>query len=261
MAAFLLGHPKSDEAQPKLVKPIRLTDQVCQIIKEQIFNGTLRPGDRVVEQKIARQFGVGQNAVREALIELSHLGFVRRIPNTGTYVTKLTPQDAEKIARIRGSLEGLVVDLISERIAHQNLKLDHADQLLSKMRESVQRGDMVAFYDYDLQFHRTLWSLSDNEYLAQMLEQLVAPLFAFFIMINLHPGARSTLFLEAVSYHERVLQALNSHSPEKARRALQQLLGLSLRQQRDILHDEHADVPESGGSSRTFEKTRRKARP
>lgn len=251
MAAFPSDQRTLDAAQTKLVKPIRLTDQVCKIIKEQIFSGELRPGDRVVEQKIAKQFGVGQNAVREALIELSHLGFVQRIPNTGTYVTKLTQRDAEKIARIRRPLEGLVIDLISERRAGQDLKLDHAEQLLSKMRDSAREGDMVTFYDYDLQFHRALWDLADNDYLAQLLEQVVAPLFAFFIMLNLHPGARSTLFLEAVSYHERVLQALKSHSPEKARRALQQLLGLSLRQQQDILNDEESERQVSSVRSKT----------
>ena len=83
--------------------------------KEQIFNGDLRPGERVVEQKFARQFGVGQNAIREALIELAHLGFVRRVPTKGTYVTKVTPEDAVKIARVRRALEGLAIELILER--------------------------------------------------------------------------------------------------------------------------------------------------
>ena len=100
--------------RPGLVKPIRLTDQISEVIKKQIFAGDLEPGDRVVEQKIARDLGVGQNAVREALIELSHLGFVRRVPNIGTFVTKLSRADAEKISQVRIALEGLVVDLVAE---------------------------------------------------------------------------------------------------------------------------------------------------
>jgi len=35
-------------APPMRLKPIRLTDQISEVIKEQIFNGSLRPGDRVV---------------------------------------------------------------------------------------------------------------------------------------------------------------------------------------------------------------------
>src|SRR5690348_1535706 len=98
------------------LKPIRLTDQISDIIKEQIFTGTLRPGDRVVEQKFAKELGVGQNAIREALIALAHSGFVRRIPNVGTYVTEITNAEGRKIARIRGALEGLVIELIVERM-------------------------------------------------------------------------------------------------------------------------------------------------
>ncbi len=105
------------------VKPIRLTDQISKVIKEKIFAGELEPGDRVVEQKIARDLGVGQNAVREALIELFHLGFVRRIPNIGTFVTKLDRTDAEKISQVRTALEGLVVDLVAQRLETDDLDL------------------------------------------------------------------------------------------------------------------------------------------
>lgn len=221
--------------RPGLVKPIRLTDQISDVIKGKIFSGDLNPGDRVVEQKIARDLGVGQNAVREALIELSHLGFVRRVPNIGTFVTKLSRDDAEKISQVRMALEGLVVDLVAQRVEAEGLDLGGAEDLLHRMRKAVNKRDIVSFYDFDLQFHRLLWSLTDNEYLSQMLEQIVAPLFAFFIMLNIRPLDRIEYFLEAVDHHENVLKALKSRSPQDAHNALCGLLEISLRQQRDII--------------------------
>jgi DNA-binding GntR family transcriptional regulator len=223
--------------RPGLVKPIRLTDQISEVIKKQIFAGELEPGDRVVEQKIARDLGVGQNAVREALIELSHLGFVRRVPNIGTFVTKLSRVDAEKISQVRMVLEGLVVDLVAERVKDHDVDLTGAEDLLQKMRKALNRRDIISFYDYDLQFHRLLWSLTDNEYLSQMLEQIVAPLFAFFIMLNIHPLNRVDYFEEAVDHHHNVLDALKSRSPQNAHNALCGLLEISLRQQRDIISE------------------------
>jgi DNA-binding GntR family transcriptional regulator len=236
------------EAKPRpgLVRPIRLTDQISKVIKDKIFAGELKPGDRVVEQKIARDLGVGQNAVREALIELNHMGFVRRVANVGTFVTKLDRLDAEKISAVRTALEGLVVDLVAARMANEDLDLEQAADLLQKMRKAVGRRDIVSFYDFDLSFHRLLWSLADNEYLSQMLEQMVAPLFAFFIMLNIHPSDRVDSFSEAVDHHENVLKALKSRSPQKAHSALCGLLEISLRQQRDIISDGSA----AGATSR-----------
>lgn len=237
MKTSLAALRTESKPRPGVVRPIRLTDQISRVIKDKIFASELRPGDRVVEQKIARDLGVGQNAVREALIELNHMGFVRRVPNVGTFVTKLDHLDAEKISSVRTALEGLVVDLVAERMNREDVDLNGAADLLQKMRKAVGRRDIVSFYDYDLNFHRLLWGLADNEYLSQMLEQMVAPLFAFFIMLNIHPSDRVDSFTEAVDHHEHVLKALKSQSPQKAHSALCGLLEISLRQQRDIMSE------------------------
>jgi DNA-binding GntR family transcriptional regulator len=220
---------RDSEDGKTLLRPIRLTDQITRIIKEQIFNGNLRPGERVVEQKFARQFGVGQNAIREALIELAHLGFVRRVPNKGTYVTEVTPEDAVKIARVRRALEGLAIELILERANTEKLDVSAAAKLLSRMRVLLKKGDMEAFYESDVEFHRHLWKLSGNEYLAQMLEQIVVPLFAFFIVVNLHPDDKADSILEAVIAHEKILKAIEKGSAGQAKARMNDLLDLSLR--------------------------------
>jgi DNA-binding GntR family transcriptional regulator len=211
------------------LKPIRLTDQVVDAIKQRIFNGLLRPGQRVVEQKLARQFGVGQNAVREALIELAHLGFVRRVPNKGTYVTEIRYEDGVKIARVRQALEGLVLELIAERMRKEQLDFTPAANLLKLMRRQLKQGDIEAFYASDIEFHRTLWRMAGNEILFQMLELIVVPLFAFFIMVNLHPDEKMESILEAVSAHERILEAIQSGSAEKSKACMSELLNFSLR--------------------------------
>ena len=223
--------------KPRL-KPIRLTDQVSSAIREQILSGVLHPGDRIVEQKIARELGVGQNAVREALIELAHNGLVRRNANRGTYVTKLSRESAEKIARVRGVLEGLVIDLIYERRKKEPLELREGEHLIARMRACAKSADMVAFYEADIQFHRSLWAMAGNEYLSQLLEIIVVPLFAFFTLLNPRPKGRTEWYLEAVARHEKIVRALKLNSAEEAQTKLRQLLGLSLQQQWDIIADE-----------------------
>ena len=118
------------------LRPVRLTDQICRALKQQIFRGDLQPGDRVVEKKIAKQFGTGQNPVREALIELSHQGFVRRLPNRGTYITKIDFEEAKRIARVRTLLEHLMIDLVTRRLESEPLDFAPAERAAALMRRA-----------------------------------------------------------------------------------------------------------------------------
>lgn len=222
------------------VQPISLVDQVRDILKERIFRGNLRPGDRIVEQRVAKELGVGQNAVREALIELAHLGFVQRTPNKGTYVTRLTRADADRIAPVRAALECLAARLAAERMAREHLDLSPTEQLLDRMRECAHSGDIVSFHDYDIEFHRSLWRLSDNEVLARLLEQIIAPLFAFFIMLNLAPR-KSVEYMKVVDSHQGIIDGIKSGSGDRAQEAMQEFQRISLHHQRDILVEEHTE--------------------
>jgi DNA-binding GntR family transcriptional regulator len=232
----------------KPLQPIRLSDQVFEGIKELVRNGTLHPGDRVVEQKIASAFGVGQNAVREALIELAHWGFVRRIPNRGTYITKLTQADVEKISQVRLPLERLVIEVIAGRLAKEDLDFGFAAELLSNMETSFSSGDIASFYEYDIQFHRTLWQLAENDYLANLLEQIVVPLFAFSIIVSLDHSARIAWFQDAIGQHRRVIDALKARSLDEALEAIRELVVSSLKQQREMLGQMQTGQPESSSS-------------
>lgn len=215
-----------------------LTGQVAQVVKERIFSGELAPGDRLVEQQIARELGIGQNAVREALIDLAHRGFVRRIANKGTYVTKLTLEEAKKLAQVRAALEALVVREVAGRVQSESLDLAVLDHWLDRMSDAADRGDRQGFYDADLPFHQALWSLAGNEYLSQLLEQIVVPLFALFIILYMRKdGARETL-CEAVVAHRHLVAELRSGSPERAVKSVEELVNMSVKHQRGLISEQ-----------------------
>ena len=79
-----------------------------------IVAGDLKPGDRIVESRIARDIGVGQPTVREALVALEHQGLVVRKANQGCVVTSLTRAEICQLIRIRAELETLAVELAVE---------------------------------------------------------------------------------------------------------------------------------------------------
>ena len=79
--------------------------------KDAFFSGQLKPGDPIVERELARQMKVGTPVVREALIALQGQGFVRRVTNTGTFVTQFTAAEVRQLYTLRVELELLALQL------------------------------------------------------------------------------------------------------------------------------------------------------
>jgi DNA-binding GntR family transcriptional regulator len=187
----------------ELIQPISKRDQVVRAMKDAILSGTIEPGASIVESKIAQQLGAGVPLIREALIELEHQGFVQRTPYKGTTVTKLSAADVRHIFALRVELEAIAIEWAKERTQPADLeKLRHEIQ---RMEKAAQALDLSQFYEGDLAFHRMIWSLSGNPYLADALERLVVPLFAFFVMKT---SRQQASYVESASTHGKILDAM-----------------------------------------------------
>jgi DNA-binding GntR family transcriptional regulator len=187
----------------KLIQAVSKRDQVVSSFKEAILSGIIEPGESIVESKLAQQLGAGVPLVREALIELEHQGYVRKIPYTGTTVTKLEQRDVEKIFRLRIELESLAIGWAKESIKTSDI--EQLRSITSKMKEGAQALNLDQFYQSDLAFHRKLWEMSGNEYLVECLERIVAPLFAFFLMKD---RRERESYLFSAAQHEKIVEAL-----------------------------------------------------
>jgi DNA-binding GntR family transcriptional regulator len=78
------------------------------------------------------------------------------------------------------------------------------------MKSAAETSDFERFYQNDLEFHRTLWRLSQNRYLASSLETLVVPLFAFFL-IRTRLDYRVDLLGSAQRHHQLLDTVRNGH--------------------------------------------------
>ncbi|HEY6401944.1 MAG TPA: GntR family transcriptional regulator [Blastocatellia bacterium] len=201
-----------NEKALKLIRPVLKRDQVVTSFKEAILNGTIQPGESIVESKVAQQLGAGVPLVREALIELEHQGYVQKIPYKGTTVTKLARGDVEKIFRLRVEMESLAIEWAKESVRPTDI--EHLRNITGNMKEAARALDLDQFYQNDLAFHRKLWEMSGNEYLVECLERIVAPLFAFFLMKDRRPGES---YLFSAAQHEKIVEALPKLSGAKLR--------------------------------------------
>ena len=80
-----------------VVRSPGLCETVASQVRETILAGRLKPGERLIEQKMAACLGVAQPTFREALRELEAQGLVSRSAKRGTYVTQLSPEECEEI--------------------------------------------------------------------------------------------------------------------------------------------------------------------
>ena len=203
----------------KLIQPISKKDQVIAAIKDAILSGAIGPGDQIVESRMAHELGSGIPLVREALVALEHLGFVQKTPYKGTTVTKLEPRQIKDNFQLRVELEPLAVEWAKENITPDDVR--ELRVLIGRMERAAADLKLDEFYQNDLEWHRKLWALSGNAYLEDVLERLVVPLFAFFVMKTSH---EREAYVESAEMHARIVDALADGSAAEVRALMKESL-------------------------------------
>jgi len=203
----------------KLIQPISKKDQVVAAIKDAILSGDIEPGEQIVESRMAQQLGSGIPLVREALIALEHQGFVQKTPYKGTTVTKLGATELQQVFQLRVELEPLAVEWAKKNVTGADI--EELQGLIKGMERAAQKVDLVQFYQNDLDWHRKLWILSGNAYLADVLERLVVPLFAFFLVKN---KRERRAYVESAVMHGKIVAALQNESAAEARKLMKESL-------------------------------------
>ena len=203
----------------KLIQPVSKKNQVVEAIKDAVLSGSIKPGDQIVESRIAQQLGAGIPLVREALIELEHQGFVQKTPYKGTIVTKLGPKEIREIFQLRVELEALAVEWAKDNVTPKDIR--DLQKLIHKMEQSGAELDLDQFYQIDLEFHRKLWDMSGNPYLAGVLERMVVPLFAFFVMKT---RRETESYIRSAAMHGKIVQGLETKSAAELRELMKDSL-------------------------------------
>jgi len=200
---------------PRTLRPVLVQESVAGVLRDTILSAELRPGDRIVELRWARQLGVAQASVREALRRLEGEGFVTRRANRGAYVTSLSEAQVRDIYRVRIELEGLAAELFAEHRNHRTLR--SMRRITDRMEEAAEKLDVRRFYELDLQFHSALWEGSKNPYLEQFLRSIVVPLFTF-VILRIPKGTRTREgLLRSTGQHRETVGALERADPLAAK--------------------------------------------
>lgn len=189
------------------------TDLVADSIRSAILSGLLRPGDTLVERRLAEQLGVSKTPVREALIALSATGLVVISPNRGVTVRALAPDDLRKAYEVRLLLEPWAVGRAT-RLAAPAIAAE-ARQALDEAKSLLSGEDPTALSLANRRFHRALYAACGNELVTAQLDNVrdLAALGAVSVLWERWPTWR-----EEHEVHESILTAVQSADAPLAER-------------------------------------------
>lgn len=144
-----------------------LVQDIARRLEESIVFGQLHPRERLIEEDIARKFGVKRHMVRQAIIELEHLGLAERVRNRGAVVRLYEAEEVENINAVRELLESHAASLIPlplSAAALAELKTLHALHT-----EAVEKGDRRKVFRTNIEFHQSLFSHCGNPALIEAI--------------------------------------------------------------------------------------------
>lgn len=192
-----------------LIQPLTVPDLVEQVyarLLDAISEGTLLPGERLTQEDLAQRLSVSRQPVLQALRLLKKDGFVEDAPGRGVQVTRLDVAWIKQVYQVRGSLDGLAVQLAAER----RVVIDPA--LLEQGRAAQATRDVQAMVQADLDFHRAIYQASGNPLIAQSVDLHWHHLRRVMGAVLQSSQQRQTVWQE----HEAIAQAIAQGHVDKA---------------------------------------------
>jgi DNA-binding GntR family transcriptional regulator len=209
-----INSQSDSEVGNRHIPRVVLSDRVKEFIVEAVLSGELKPGERIVESSMARDLGVSQAPVREAIRDLVLLGFLESQPYKGTSVRSFTPEELWETYTVRAALESLAARLAATHLTGDDIEA--LQSILDEMMEAANRQDLDRLLQLDNHFHETILQISRNKTLYQLWKTLQ---YGTWSIVTYRMSSYDPAYLAA--RHKDLLDALKSRDPERAMHAMQ----------------------------------------
>jgi DNA-binding GntR family transcriptional regulator len=192
-----------------------LSRRVYSVLRENIIDGQLKPGERLVRKEIAKRLGVSTIPVIEALYMLEIEGYVENRPLAGCRVRSLTIEDINDDLMLREALECQVA-----RLCALNMNVNEGESLM-KLARQVDRFTRADTTDPSLgnqmhfEFHLELGRLSGCDIFVKMLKKVW---FQQYMKFN---SLKSIKILDIPKeWHQLLVRQILTGDPDTAERAM-----------------------------------------
>jgi GntR family transcriptional regulator, transcriptional repressor for pyruvate dehydrogenase complex len=210
------------------IRRLSAADEAFKALHDMIMSGQLKDGDKLPSQdKMAVQFGVSRNTIREAINKLTVMGLLTAKQGVGTvvnitspsgYMASLSDHLLLQPTTVRDFLEArVIIEKATVRLAvmrADHLVIADLEGIITRQREAVRKGNIKVFVEQDVLFHITLAKSSHNQVLLQFLETVTELLGKFIKEVSLLPKA----IQNALAFHKEILHFIKVGDAEGAER-------------------------------------------
>ncbi|WP_030661687.1 GntR family transcriptional regulator [Streptomyces cellulosae] len=186
-----------------------LSESVKRLLLDRIMQGHYKPGERIVEMRLAKELGTSQSPVREALRDLAAIGVVAIHSRRGARVRMPTSKELADVSLVRSEIDALAARLAVAQLDDRTI--DELQGAYDEMLACLERQDYLGMTRADAHFHQTIAQASANLAVTRVFDQL-EPFARTFITLTL-----PNVDVRAIVHeHKGILTALQKRDPQAA---------------------------------------------
>ncbi len=188
-----------------------LDDKIYARLKALIAERRMLPGERILQDRLARQMGVSRTPLVNALKRLAQERLIEWVSRRGIYVKRFTKREMARLFEVREALEGLSARLAAPRI--DPAEANHLMEMFGSLDLSPTPAAVRKYVERDRHFHWRIVEIAGNDQLAQAMDSVNMMFFAYQDGL-VRPAA------ETVPEHYAILEALRRHDPDASEAAM-----------------------------------------
>jgi GntR family transcriptional regulator, rspAB operon transcriptional repressor len=189
-------------------------EYVYRLLKLNIINLDLPPGQSISEQDIADQLNVSRTPVREAFIKLSQENLLDILPQKGTYVSLIDTDQVEESKFARETLEREVVQQAC--IAFPSEELFQLQSYVALQELCINEKNYHKFFELDECMHGTIFKGCKKMRTWSMLRQMNAH-YNRVRMLNLAVGFE---WEQLIHQHKELVRAIREKNGALAKQTI-----------------------------------------
>ncbi|MCU1565527.1 MAG: Transcriptional regulator, GntR family [Pseudarthrobacter sp.] len=189
-----------------------LSTTVKRLLLDRIMSGQYEPGGRIVELQLAKELGMSQSPIREALRDLAAAGVITIHPRRGARVRMPSAKELADVSIVRAEIDALAARLTAGAVSEATLA--KLQDLIDTMLAGVGAADFLGITEADVEFHRLIAQTAGNHALVSAFDHL-SPFGRTFITLKLPNVDVRHLLME----HVDILEALRDGDAERASKA------------------------------------------
>lgn len=214
------------------VSPLRMSakERAFSQIQRWIIDGTLQPGEKLLDAELAETLGVSRTPIREAFQLLEVQGLVSTHPGKETRVTMIEKDDIFKLYSTMAALHALAAEVAARIILPEQIEQLKAINL--EFAQAVQSGQAYQAMEADEHFHNLIVELADNPYLASFSSSLQIHIRRFKYVFLKQPVSGTQA---SVDEHDLIIEAFERKDSEQAQVMMKQNLIRPMQELHDLL--------------------------